>query len=92
MEYVFKIPESTLEIKSERDNPVALISHGGLCADENTIYLYSFAKPNVEDKIKKYFEDKLWEGILEHEHLHAILDKFKVPVKYQDKIISAMGR
>lgn len=62
---------------------------GGSCLSHNLIYLYAVKKPadfpnahiysDLVENLEK--EDVFWPDILQHEHVHAVLHRFKIPLK-----------
>lgn len=52
------------------------VSIGGRCLDSENIYL--FQTPGIEQP--EDTEIETWSFIIEHEHIHAILHKFGIPL------------
>ena len=77
MKYRFEIPR---EFKIDRKK--AVIIHGGYCPSPNVIYVYGYGTTEGEAV--------LYEHIVEHEHLHAVLHKFNIEVQHHEKILRAM--
>ena len=78
MKYKFEIPKH-----HKIDKTMALVIHGGMCPSVNVIYLYGYSTiDNIEAD-----EAYLYGLLLEHEHLHSILHRFGIPLKYHEKIL-----
>lgn len=58
----------------------------GFCPSENEIYLYVEATEFDEAD----YDWLLWIPILEHEHLHAILHRFRMPGFQQEPLLLAL--
>lgn len=78
MEYKFEL-EPTMEI----DRSVCLNLRGGACPKPDLIYLFGYGEENE-------YEDKIWNGIITHEHLHDLLHKHHIPIEFHHEIIYRM--
>jgi len=64
------------------------LAWGGRCLDEQHIYLYGSEDNDFRNKdVKTFFEDeiKCWSFIIEHEHIHACLHRFGIPLEWKDE-------
>ena len=83
MKYRFEIPKH-----HHFDKAVACWIRGGMCPSHNTIYIYGYCNiPNAESE----GDDFLYQMILEHEHLHSVLYKIGIPLKFHEQILIAMN-
>ena len=80
MEYKFEFPPLM-----GVDRSVCLGFHGGMCSKPDLIYLYGYGEENE-------YEDKIWCGIITHEHLHDLLHKHKISVDFHHEIIYRMEK
>lgn len=70
---------------------------GAECHSPNKISLYVYKKPRYypnatlyNDFVANKQEIRFWSKILQHEHLHAILHKVKIPIEEQELVIDGL--
>jgi hypothetical protein len=81
VEYKFEVPKRLNKKKLD-----ASAIRGGYCQSPKVIYVYGFGCEAQDG------DPLLYEHILEHEHLHALLRKFKIPLQFHHLLLQEIAR
>lgn len=84
MEYVFEIPREYSKIigYGTKKKHVKFFHRGGYCSTPNRIYLFGFPKEFTSER-----DSEIYQYVLTHEHIHAILYGFGIPIEQQELMI-----
>jgi hypothetical protein len=81
VEYRFEVPS-----RFKKRPPKAAALRGGYCQSSKTIFLYGFGCEPLD------FDDRFYLHILEHEHIHAVLRRFRIPLAFHHVLLDAIER